>query len=170
MITVLENAQTKAKGTLNFVDHRGKVVGFNPAPDGARLRYQLRAPSGRTVLTEADMPIAHYLRGLACHFGPGISFTTDEDGERRAMIVPLVSDAPVSGKGLQETQLHIEGVGGEYYCDDLGLSTEEIRNLFAEKAMIGARKISVDRRICLLEERVAALEAAVRRLTAGLPS
>ena len=49
-------------------------------------------------------------------------------------------------------------------------SSEEIRNLFAEKAMIGARKISVDRRICLLEERVAALEAAVRRLTAGLPS
>ena len=164
MITVLENAQTKAKGTINFVDHRGKVVGFNPAPDGARLRYQLRAPSGRTVLTEADMPIAHYLRGLACHFGPGISFTTDEEGERKAMIVPLVSDAPVAGKGLQQTQLRIEGVGGEYYCDDLGLTAEEIESLFSDHAAVGARKISVDRRICLLEERVAALEARLRAL------
>ena len=55
MITVLENAQTRAKKTLNFVDHKGKVVGFNPMPDGERLRFQLRGPSGRTVLTEADM-------------------------------------------------------------------------------------------------------------------
>ena len=166
MITILENEQTRAKGTVNFVDHKGKVVGFNPAPDGSRLKYQLRGPSGRIVLTEADMPLSHYLLGLACHFGPGISFVPDEDGGRKAMIIPLVSDAPVAGKGLQETQLHIEGVGGEYYCDDLGLSSQEIRDLFAEKAMIGARKISVDRRICLLEERVAALELAIRRLTA----
>lgn len=166
MITILENAQTRHKGSLNFVDHRGKVVGFNPSPDGARLRYQLRAPSGKTVLTEADMPIGHYLRGLACHFGPGISFTTDEDGERRAMIVPLVSDAAVAGK-FQTTQLHIEGVGGEYYCDDLGLTSEEIRTLFADKLAVGAQKISVDRRLHLLEERVAALEKKLAALSAG---
>ena len=165
MITILENAQTRHKGSLNFVDNRGKVVGFNPMPGGERLRYQLRAPSGKTVLTEADMPIAHYLRGLACHFGPGISFTADEDGERKAMIVPLVSDASVAGKGLQQTQLRIEGVGGEYYCDDLGLTSEEIESLFSDHAAVGARKISVDRRICLLEERVAALEEKLRALS-----
>ena len=167
MIALLENAQTRHKGSLNFVDDRGKVVGFNPAPDGARLKYQLRAPSGRTVLTEADMPITHYLRGLACHFGEGISFTTDDDGERKAMIVPLVSDAPVAGKGLQATQLQIEGEGGEYYSDDLGLSAAEIERLFAEKAAIGASKISVERRICLLEERVALLEARLLALSGG---
>ena len=50
MIALLENAQTRHKGSLNFVDDRGKVVGFNPAPDGARLKYQLRAPSGRRSL------------------------------------------------------------------------------------------------------------------------
>ena len=166
MITILENAQTRHKGSLNFVDHRGKVVGFNPSPDGARLRYQLRAPSGKTVLTEADMPIAHYLRGLACHFGPGISFTTGEDGERRAMIVPLVSDAAVAGQ-FQTTQLRIEGAGGEYYCDDLGLSADEIKSLFADKLAIGAQKISVDRRLHLLEERVAALEAKLATLAGG---
>ena len=87
MITVLENAQTRAKKTLNFVDHKGKVVGFNPMPDGERLRFQLRAPSGRTVLTQADMPLEHYLRGLACHFGPGISFAAGEDGERRICLL-----------------------------------------------------------------------------------
>ncbi len=167
MITILENVQTRAKGSLNFVDHKGKVIGFNPAPDGMRLKYQLRGPSGRTVLTEADMPLSHYLRGLACHFGPGISFTAEEDGSRRAMLVPLVSDAPVAGKGLLETELHIEGAGGEYYSDDLGLSAEEIRQLFEEKEAIGARKISVDRRLCLLEERVAALEEKLQALLAA---
>ena len=164
MITILENAQTRSKRTINFVDHKGKVVGFNPLPDGARLKFQLHGPSGRVVLTEADMSLSHYLRGLACHFGPGIAFATDDDGERRAMIVPLVSDEPIPGQGLQETQLHIEGVGGEYYCDDIGLTSADIQSLFAEKAAIGARKISVDRRLFLLEERVAALEKALAAL------
>ena len=145
MITMLENAQTRSKRTINFVDHRGKVIGFNPLPDGSRLKFQLHGPSGRVVLTEADMSLSHYLRGLACHFGPGIAFATDDDGERRAMIVPLVSDEPIPGQGLQETQLHIEGVGGEYYCDD----------------------ITVDRRLFLLEERVAALEKALAALGGG---
>ena len=163
MITILENAQTRHKGSLNFVDNRGKVVGFNPMPGGERLRYQLRAPSGKTVLTEADMPIAHYLRGLACHFGPGIAFAAGDDGERRAMIVPLVSDAAVAGK-FQTTQLRIEGAGGEYYCDDLGLTTDDIQTLFADKLAVGAHKISVDRRLHLLEERVAALEKKLAAL------
>ena len=167
MIALLENAQTRHKGSLNFVDDRGKVVGFNPAPDGARLKYQLRAPSGRTVLTEADMPITHYLRGLACHFGEGISFTTDDDGERKAMIVPLVSDAPLAGGSSQETQLLIEGVGGEYYCDDIGLTSADIARLFADRAAVGARKITVDRRLHLLEERVAALEAKLAALASA---
>jgi hypothetical protein len=166
MITILENAQTRNKSTVNFVDHKGKVIGFNPSPDGARLKFQLRGPSGKTVLTEADMSLSHYLRGLACHFGPGISFATGEDGERRAMIIPLVSDTPVAGRGLQKTELHIEGVGGEYYCEDIGLTNAEIDELFAEKEAIGARKISVDRRLFLLEERVAALEAELARLAA----
>lgn len=166
MITILENAQTRNKSTVNFVDHKGKVVGFNPLPNGQRLKFQLRGPSGRVVLTEADMALSHYLKGLSCHFGPGIAIASDDNGERRAMIVPLVSDEPVAGKGLLETQLRIEGVGGEYYCEDIGLSAEDIRILFEEKQAIGARKISVDRRLFLLEERVAALEAAVRRLTA----
>ena len=112
------------------------------------------------------MSLSHYLRGLACHFGPGISFATGEDGERRAMIIPLVSDTPVAGRGLQKTELHIEGVGGEYYCEDIGLTNAEIDELFAEKEAIGARKISVDRRLFLLEERVAALEAEMARLAA----
>lgn len=167
MITILENAQTRSKRTINFVDHRGKVIGFNPLPDGSRLKFQLHGPSGRVVLTEADMSLSHYLRGLACHFGPGIAFATDDDGERRAMIVPLVSDEPIAGQGLQETQLHIEGIGGEYYCDDIGLTPADIQALFAEKAAIGARKITVDRRLFLLEERVAALEKALAALGGG---
>ncbi|MBR1609657.1 MAG: hypothetical protein IJ678_08605 [Kiritimatiellae bacterium] len=167
MITILENAQTRGKGTANFVDDRGKVVGFNLAPEGGRLAFRLRAPSGRVVLTDADMPISHYLRGLACHFGPGITFAAGEDGERKAMTVPLVSDAPVAGHGLQTTQLEIEGVGGEYYCDDLGLTPDEIKKLFADKMAVGARKISVDGRLHRLEERVARLEARLAELAAA---
>ena len=167
MITILENAQTRSKRTLNFVDNKGKVIGFNPSPDGRRLSFQLRGPSGRVVLTDADMSLSHYLKGLACHFGPGISFATDDEGERRAMIVPLVSDAPVGDRGLLETQLRIEGVGGEYYCDDIGLTPDDIRQLFEEKVAIGARKISVDRRLFLLEERVAALESKLAALSAN---
>ncbi len=167
MITILENAQTRHKGSLNFVDHRGKVIGFNPAPDGARLRYRLFAPSGKTVLTEADMPISHYLRGLACHFGPDVVFDAGKDGRRHSMTVPLVSDTAVAG-GTQTTHLHIEGVGGEYYSDDLGLSAAEIESLFADKLAVGARKISVDRRLCLLEERIAALEKKLATLASGI--
>ena len=44
------------------------------------------------------------------------------------------------------------------------MSTLSMTGFGRGSAAVGARKISVDRRICLLEERVAALEAALRAL------
>ena len=129
MITVLENSLTKKKHTLNLVDNRGRVVGFNPYPDGKPLKYEFRNSEGILVSNEKYRPIEQYLVGAPFHFGSDISFVPSEiDDSLTAMNVDLITD----NHGLIN-ELHIEGQGGEYYVEDIGLSKEDLNALFSQE-------------------------------------
>ena len=68
MIKLLQNAMTHKKGSINFMDQNGKVVGFNPRPDGNPLAFYVRTQSGETLDTNGKF-IEDYLDGLPYCFG-----------------------------------------------------------------------------------------------------
>lgn len=129
MITVLENSLTRKKHVLNLVDHRGKVIGFNPYPGNIKLKYKLYRSDGYLILTDDDEPIEKYLIGAPFHFGPNVSFTQDtETDSLTAMHIDLVSDT------LKITnELDIEGEGGEYYVEEIGLTQKDLDELFSKE-------------------------------------
>ena len=52
MIKLIQNALTVKKGTLNFMDQNGVVVGFNPRPDGNPISFSVSTKSGDVVDTD----------------------------------------------------------------------------------------------------------------------
>ena len=138
MITILENSITKKKNTLNLVDNNGRVLGFKPRPNNVLLKYQFRNSDGHLVSDETCQPLERYLIGSPFHFGRDISFVpSDIDGELTAMNIDLISDK----LGLVN-ELHIEGVGAEYYVEDIGLSNNELSALFSDANIEQWRKTS----------------------------
>lgn len=136
MITLLENSQTRNKHTYNFIDNRGKVIGFNPYPDGKRIKYTIRNKKGTLIFTEADESIDFLLVGMLAHFDNDITFTpSNEDDTINAINFSLVRDNDIN----ETFSVHIEGKGGEYYCEDLGLSKNELEDLFSEEKIKAAR-------------------------------
>ena len=132
MITLLENAQTRNKHTYNFVDDRGKVIGFNPYPDGHRIKYTIRNKDGHLIFDEKDEAIDFLLVGMLAHFDNDITFTPSmDDNTINAINFSLIRD----GDPSITFSIHIEGKGGEYYCEDLGLSRKELEDLFSEKKL-----------------------------------
>lgn len=129
MIVVLENSLTRKKNTLNLIDHKGKVVGFNPYPNGKRLKYELRDSSGKIILTDETEPIEKYLIKSDFHFGSDITFTVSQnDNTLSAMNLELISD------NLEYVNmLRIEGKGGEYYMEDIGIPRQELAALFSKE-------------------------------------
>ena len=127
MITVLDNSLTRKKHTLNLVDHKGRVLGFNPYPGNKQIRYDLKNEEGKDLLEFNDMPIEKYLIGAPFHFGSDITFVpSQKDNSLTAINIDLISD-----KHGIVNYLTINGVGGEYYVDDIGLSDEELSSLFS---------------------------------------
>ena len=136
MITLLENAQTRNKHTYNFVDDRGKVIGFNPYPDGHRIKYTIRNKDGHLIFDEKDEAIDFLLVGMLAHFDNDITFTPSmDDNTINAINFSLIRD----GDPSITFSIHIEGKGGEYYCEDLGLSRKELEDLFSEKKLKEAK-------------------------------
>jgi len=129
MITVLENSLTRKKHTLNLVDHKGKVIGFNPYPGNKKLKYELYRHDGCLILTDEDEPIEKYLIGAPFHFGSDISFTpSNMSNDLTAMHIDLISD-----KLKLVNELNIVGDGGEYYVEDIGLSQKDLDKLFSKE-------------------------------------
>lgn len=135
MITLLENSQTRNKHICNFVDDRGKVIGFNPYPDGKRIKYSIRNRDGRLLFTELDESVDSILVGMQAHF-EDITFTTSTDDDTiNAINFTLVRDPNPE----YTYTVHIEGRGGEYYCEDLGLPKEELQELFSPEKINEAK-------------------------------
>lgn len=136
MITLLENSQTRLKHTFNFLDDRGKVIGFNPYPDGNRIKYTIRNRDGKLIFDEKTEPIDTILVGMLSHFDNDITFTPSNDDDTiNAINFSLVRDNDIS----QSYSVHIEGRGGEYYCEDLGLSRDELNKLFSKESIMQAK-------------------------------
>ena len=139
MITLLQNDQTINKHTYNFIDNKGKVIGFNPYPDGKRIKYTIRNREGHLIFDEKDESIDFLLVGMLAHFDNDITFTPSTDDDTiNAINFSLIRDADPS----VTFSVHIEGKGGEYYCEDLGMTKDELNDLFSPEK-IEAAKISV---------------------------
>ncbi len=135
MITLLENSQTRNKHTFNFVDDHGKVVGFNPYPDGKRIKYSIRNRDGYLLFTELDEPVDFLLVGMQARF-EDIAFTASNDDDTiNAINFTLVCDPNPE----YTYNVHIEGRGGEYYCEDLGFSKEELQKMFSPEKISEAK-------------------------------
>ena len=46
MIKLIQNALTVKKGSVNFMDQNGTVIGFNPRPDGNPLAFYVYTKDG----------------------------------------------------------------------------------------------------------------------------
>lgn len=140
MITLLDNSLTRKKHTMNFVDNRGKVLGFNPYPNNKTIKYELRNQRGILLFNEQYIPIDKYLIGATYHFGNDISFSVDNDSsELSAVNVELVSDdLRLADQNVLE--LRIEGMGGQYYCEDIGLSERDKKRMFTPEAIERAKE------------------------------
>lgn len=93
MIKLIQNALTVKKGTLNFMDQNGFVIGFNPRPDGNPLAFYVYAADGAIVDT-GDSFIEQYLDGIPYHFGGDGHIikhgTTSEEEDK--LVISLVPD------------------------------------------------------------------------------
>ena len=137
MITLLENSQTRNKHTYNFVDDRGKVIGFNPYPDGKRIKFSIRNKEGHLIFDQTDESIDFLLVGMLAHFDNDITFTPSmDDDEINAINFSLIRDADPD----LVFSVHIEGKGGEYYCEDLGLAKNELNDLFSDENIKKAKE------------------------------
>lgn len=128
MITVLENSLTKKKHTLNLVDHKGRVLGFNPYPNDEKISWELCIENNAVaILSDKDIAIEKYIVGAPFHFGSDITLGVDPNTNKvNGLNVELISD------NLSTVNyLYVFGSGGEYYCDDIGLSNEDVRKLFS---------------------------------------
>lgn len=132
MITLLENSQTRNKHTYNFIDDRGKVIGFNPYPDGKRIKYTIRNRNGELIFDQSEESIDFLLVGMLAHFDNDITFTPSNDDDTiNAINFSLIRDSDPS----HTYSVHIEGKGGEYYCEELGLAKEELQKLFSPESI-----------------------------------
>ena len=123
MIRLIQNAQTAKKGTLNFMDQNGKVVGFNPRPDGTPLSFYVYDINGNEVDTDG-LFIENYLDGLTYQFGNDgriVKHDRASDLDDR-LIVSLLPDA---GSGKPPLSLHIVCMNSLYYTADFVLSDED---------------------------------------------
>ena len=131
MITVLQNSLTARKHTLNLVDHKGRVVGFNPYPGNRKVEWELADDTGKDLIGDEDIAIEKYLIGIPFHFG---SHALLETSSRYASFTSLKVDL-VSDNLMVTNHLTIHGEGGDYYVEDIGLSEDDKVALFSPKAI-----------------------------------
>ncbi len=121
MIKLIQNAMTVKKGSLNFMDQNGKVVGFNPRPDGTPLSFFVYTASGEALDTQGRF-IEDYLDGLPYSFGTdGHIVKRDRATEADdTLVVSLVPDGE-----NEPLVLHIVCLNSLYYTADFTLTDED---------------------------------------------
>lgn len=121
MIKLIQNAMTIKKGSLNFMDQNGKVIGFNPRPDGNPLSFFVYTPSGEALDTHGRF-IEDYLDGLPYSFGKdGRIVKHDLASEADdTLIISLVPDGE-----NEPLVLHIVCLNSLYYTADFTLTDED---------------------------------------------
>ncbi len=121
MIKLMQNAMTIKKGSLNFMDQNGKVIGFNPRPDGNPLAFYVYNSAGEMLDTDGKF-IEQYLDGLPYCFGNDghiIKHDKVADVEDK-LVISLVPDADA-----EPLELQIVCMNSLYYTADFVLSDED---------------------------------------------
>lgn len=121
MIKLIQNEMTRKRGSLNFMDQNGKVVGFNPRPDGYPLSFFVYTQTGEELDTQGRF-IEDYLDGLPYSFGKDghiikHDFATEAQDKLVISLVPDGENAPLI--------LHIICLNSLYYTADFVLSDED---------------------------------------------
>ena len=127
MIKLVQNAMTVKKGSLNFVDQNGTVIGFNPRPDGNPISFDVYTADGELLETDGKF-IEDYLNGLPCHFGDDghiIKHGAASEADDK-LIISLIPDKEGSPLTLQ-----IICMNSLYYTANFVLSDED-RMFFSE--------------------------------------
>ena len=118
MIKLLQNSLTIKKGSINFRDQNGKIVGFNPRPDGNPLAFTVRTQSGE-ILDTAGKFIEEYLDGIPYCFGKDghiIKHDSAYEADDR-LVISLVPDGE-----NEPLVLDIVCMNSLYYTADFSLS------------------------------------------------
>ncbi len=124
MIKLIQNALTVKKGTMNFMDQNGTVIGFNPRPDGNPLAFYVYKANGDLVDTAGTF-IEQYLDGIPYSFGKNghiIKHRHDGSGsdEDDKLVISLVPD-----DGGETLELQIVCLNSLYYTANFTLSDKD---------------------------------------------
>lgn len=121
MIKLIQNSLTIKKGSMNFMDQNGVVIGFNPRPDGNPLSFYVYSDSGDLIDTDGAF-IEQYLDGIPYHFGNDGHIikhgVTSEEEDK--LVISLLPD----GKGDPLT-LQIVCMNSLYYTANFVLTDKD---------------------------------------------
>ena len=123
MIKLIQNALTVKKGSVNFMDQNGTVIGFNPRPDGNPLAFYVYAANGDLVDTNGAF-IEQYLDGVPYSFGKDGHIIKHKHGaesdEDDKLVISLVPD-----DGGDTLELQIICLNSLYYTANFTLSDKD---------------------------------------------
>ena len=123
MIKLIQNALTVRKGSLNFMDQNGTVIGFNPRPDGNPLAFYAYKKNGDLVDTNGTF-IEQYLDGAPFTFGRDGHIIKHKHGtgldEDDKLVISLLPD-----DGGESIELQIVCLNSLYYTANFTLSDKD---------------------------------------------
>ena len=123
MIKLIQNALTVKKGSLNFMDQNGTVIGFNPRPDGNPLAFYVYGKNGDLVDTNGTF-IEQYLDGSPFTFGKDGHIIKHKHGtgldEDDKLVISLLPD-----DGGDSLELQIVCLNSLYYTANFTLSDKD---------------------------------------------
>ncbi len=165
MIKLIQNALTVKKGSLNFMDQKGTVIGFNPRPDGNPLSFYVYAKGGELVDTEGAF-IEKYLDGAPYTFGKDGHIIKHTHGaaseEDDKLVISLVPD-----DGGDPLELQIVCLNSLYYTANFTLSDKD-RLMFRKPAAISEAEAARDWQIAEINHAIGELTQARDQVSKAL--
>ena len=165
MIKLIQNALTVRKGTVNFMDQNGTVIGFNPRPDGNPLAFYVYNAAGKLVDT-AGAFIEQYLDGSPYTFGRDghiIKHThapsSDADDK---LVISLLPD-----EGGEPLELQIVCLNSLYYTANFSLSDKD-RLIFRKSAALTGAEAARDWQVAEINAAAEALVQAREQVSRAL--
>lgn len=135
MIRLIENSLTKKKNVLNFIDNHGKVLGFNPEPDGLPICWVLYDEFLNDICCEEECSkfLPDYLNNLPYTFGEHIVSKCEQnsDGKKEELSIHLIPDDPSKKSLLLIVEFFAQG----FYTAEFSLNPED-------KEIFDANKLS----------------------------
>ena len=165
MIKLIQNALTVKKGSVNFMDQNGTVIGFNPRPDGNPLAFYVYAANGDLVDTNGAF-IEQYLDGFPYSFGKDGHIIKHKHGvesdEDDKLVISLVPD-----DGGDTLELQIICLNSLYYTANFTLSDKD-RLLFRKAAPLSGADAARDWQVAEINHAIEELSQAREQVAKAL--